>query len=271
MLIDKLKRKPPFFFFAKVWIVFRSVNFFRSLKDVLRYVLKSNETHSFTYALTEINEKYLCHTISIVTKESLATVKKYFDELKNDTELKKYLKEKIMLSEQKDKLDQRYEFTSRLAWYAIIRIIKPNVVVENGVSLGISALLMCRALQKNRIEGQPGKYIGIDIDPQAGFLVNDDFFGQEANILIGDALSVLKNFKESVDFYFSDGLRYFDYEKEEFNLLQPYLNAKSIIVSNKLYFSSALADFSEKNGRNLIYFKESPKHWYSGAGIGISY
>ena len=63
-----------------------------------------------------------------------------------------------------------------------------------------------------------------------------------------------------------------EYELVEFEMLKKSLGNSSVIVSNKLAFSDALADFSMANGRKLVIYKEDVlDHWYPGTLFGISY
>jgi putative aminopeptidase FrvX len=79
------------------------------------------------------------------------------------------------LKEKGKKLKRRYElifpipYARRIVWYALVRIFKPNVVVESGTEKGLGSLIINRALEKNGI----GQLHTLDIDIYAGSLFDD--------------------------------------------------------------------------------------------------
>ena len=57
-----------------------------------------------------------------------------------------------------------------------------------------------------------------------------------------------------------------------FDKIKAKLSDRAVILGDNSHWSPSLADFSERNGRNFIFFKEEPaQHWYPGAGIGFSF
>jgi predicted O-methyltransferase YrrM len=52
----------------------------------------------------------------------------------------------------------------RVAWYALIRIYKPKVIVETGTDKGIGSLVIQKALEKNGY----GTLYTLDIDRYSG-------------------------------------------------------------------------------------------------------
>lgn len=240
--------------------------------QVLRLSLKSRELGTFTYKLTSINQEFLLQNVSIITRLPYAQIKTFCDEITNNERLIDYAKKKIHNSQFRTIKDERCDFGSRIAYYCIVRALKLKTVVENGVELGYTGLILCEALLKNKEEGYPGDYYGFDIDPSAGLLINEPPYSETGRIITGESLDTLKAFSLPIDFYFSDGGRTPEYEKNEFNVLQEKIAKNSIVVSNKLGFSDALSQLSIKLNRNHIYFREEPlNHWYPGSHIGIMF
>ena len=70
--------------------------------------------------------------------------------------------------------------------------------------------------------------------------------------------------------YISDAEHNYDFEKREYELIINKMSNGSIIISDNN--SGSLSDFSKKNNKNILYFKEDPINtWYSGATTSISY
>lgn len=147
------------------------------------------------------------------------------------------------------------------------------VVVENGIEMGLTAMALCSAIAKNREEGFKGEYYGLDIDPDAGYFLLNSPFNEFAKLIINDSVNSLEQFKNKpIDFYFSDGLRTYEYEKKEFGVLIDKMAGQGVIVSNKANFSLALAEMASVKNKKFSYFQEQPlNHWYQGSGLGILY
>ena len=233
--------------------------------------LSSRETSTLTYKLTPANENYLMFLVAAVTGKDITTISGYFDEIKKNTELRDFVINKIASSHYRNKKDLRCDFGSRIAWYAIIRANKSKVVVENGIEMGLTALALCSAIARNREEGFEGEYYGLDINPEAGYLLTGSSFTAFTKLIINDSINSLAQFeKKPVDFYFSDGLRTYDYEKKEFAVLMDKVGTQAVIVTNKANFSSALAEMATEKKKRFAYFQEQPlDHWYPGSGLGI--
>lgn len=237
---------------------------------IFKWSVNSKEIGTFTYKLTDNNVEYLLHNISIITNLPFTQIENYYKEIYNDDKLKSYVINKIKNSQYKSTKDERCDFGSRIAYYCIIRAIKPKIVVENGVELGYTGIVLCSALLKNKSEGISGIYYGFDIDPNAGLLIRDELYNEIAYVITGESLETLAAFKQPIDFYFSDGERSLSYENEEFKLLQHKMTEFGVVVSNKLQFSNATAQFAKLMNKKLIYFREDPlNHWYPGSQIGI--
>ena len=237
---------------------------------IFKWAFNSKELHSFTYNLTPFNAEYLLHNLSIITNLPYKQIKFYFEEISLNKDIGKYISEKIKNSEYKYLKDQRSELGNRFIHYCIIRAIKPKIIVENGVELGYTGTIVCEALLKNINEGFIGKYYGLDIDSNSGYLIKDIKYNNISKILIGDSLNILSTFEKNIDYYFSDGERTYNYEKAEFELLKSKVNKSGIIVSNKLQISDCTSSFAKEMNRKHIYFREDPfNHWYPGSHIGI--
>lgn len=262
----------------KIWIL----NFFRRLHrasryfnnkyiQILKWGFRSREDTNFTYDLTPGNIKYLAHTISVVTKVSYSKIMSYLVEVQSDAALRESILSTLEKSDDRRFADKEVRFGRRIGWYAFVRIMKPKVVIETGVDKGLGSALLCAALLKNKEEGYEGKYFGTDINPKAGYLLAGKY-ATIGEILYGDSIKSLSEFKESIDLFINDSDHSSEYEYQEYLTIKPLITEKTIILGDNSHSTSKLAEFSEECGRSFIFFQETPlNHWYPGAGIGISF
>jgi predicted O-methyltransferase YrrM len=219
--------------------------------------------------LTEKNIQELAHTISLVARIDVKQSRAYIDEIRGDRELASHIR--ATLSADKSMSDSTMLLGRRIGWYALIRSLKPKTVVETGVHQGIGAVTIIRALEKNSDEGFPGKYFGTDIDPDAGVLITGSFLAT-GKVLYGDSIETLNQFTAEIDVFVNDSDHSADYEAREYEVVQTKLAKSAVILGDNSHATSSLVDFSFKNNRDFVLFREEPKdHWYPGAGIGISY
>lgn len=251
---------------------FKEVYFGDQLRTILPLVLKTGETHNFTYDLTETNLRYLSEMIGVATSTLPSIIESYIDEAIQDQDLRAYF-DRMMASHdgQKSPANTSSPFGRRLGWYAAARAVKPRIVIETGVERGHGALLLCAALLRNQREGFPGRYFGTDINPQAGWLLSGQY-ASVGKLLFGDSLTSLRGFAEPIDLFINDSDHSAEYEGQEYEVIAPKLSKKAIVLADNAHVTDKLAVFSRTMGRNFLMFREQPKdHWYPGAGIGISF
>lgn len=239
---------------------------FRLIND---WAKKKTELSNYYYDLSESNRSDLASLISAVTETPFEQVEALFDELENNENLRAH----ISNSWARDPMmsDAKLGYGRRLGWYAFIRILKPKIVVETGVHHGVGACVIASALIKNAEDGFVGQYFGTDIDKNAGKLLVQPYskFGK---ILYGDSIDSLKRLNESVDIFINDSDHSCEYEKSEYETINSKLSESALILGDNSHATNSLRIFSQSAGRKFIFFKEIPKkHWYPGAGIGISF
>jgi predicted O-methyltransferase YrrM len=162
-------------------------------------------------------------------------------------------------------------FGRRVGWYALVRALKPRVVVETGIEKGLGAMVLCAALQRNAEQGHPGRYYGTDIDPSAGMLLCEPY-SSIGKILYGDSIESLQALAPPIDLFINDSDHSAEYEAREYRTIAPKLSERAIIVGDNAHVTDELLKFSRENGRHFLFFREEPaNHWYLGAGIGLSF
>lgn len=252
---------------APTLIMFGLNKYKHKLWMVFKVAFTSKELNSYNYSLTTFNIEYLIQVCSIIANESYDTCSTYYHELINNAELKEYFQ-----GIKSDNFDSRFEFSGRILNYILIRSLKPKLVIENGVARGVNTILMCEALAKNRFEGQDEiAFLGLDINPNCGEFVKNRHY-DFCDFVIGDAIEFLKKHDVNIDYYFSDGCRTIEYEKEEFALLEPKMASNGVVVTNKGGFSNMLSQLAIKTGHGYMSFMEEvANHWYPGSNFGIMY
>jgi len=239
------------------------------LKLIKKWQFLKTETSNFYYELEKQNEFDLASLLSLITKTSFSEILSIFDELKNNDDLRTFISNNW--SSNSKKKDSIVGFGRRLGWYTLIRILKPKIVIETGVSDGIGSLVITAALIKNADEGILGKYYGTELDTNAGWMFREPYsnFGE---IIFGDSIDSLENFNEQIDMFINDSDHSAEYEYREYQSIKNKLSQNSFILGDNCHATDSLRNFSNRNGRDFVFFKELPRdHWYPGAGIGISF
>jgi hypothetical protein len=235
------------------------------------WLAKSREQSNFTYELTDLNQKQLAGTIDAVTNCGIVNCQSYFEEVKQDRGLRQHLNRKTLESPFGSTADLGGGFGRRIGWYAFVRITKPRIVVETGVDKGLGSCVIASALIRNAAEGFPGKYIGTDINPHAGYLFADSY-ASAGEILYGDSIESLSSISEPIDLFINDSDHSETYEANEYRVIHSKLRPGAIVIGDNAHATSALFDYSLRTNRRFLFFAEKPKdHFYPGAGIGISF
>lgn len=233
----------------------------------LQYILTDPEFANFTYEIGNIDE--LCDFLSGHLAAPLDLVQGYATELIQDIGLHRRLA--VRLSQRKDRKPAPL-YGRRIGWYCAVRILKPRLTIETGVSDGLGAAVLLRALQRNAEEGFPGRLVGIDIDPTSGWLLDAEL-RQGYELVIEDSKlalpRVLKG--QQLDLFIHDSNHTYEHEMREYELIESALAPNAVLLSDNAHAVSTLEDYAARRGRPYYFFHEQPlRHFYPGAGIGLS-
>jgi len=125
----------------------------------------------------------------------------------------------LQLNSTYDLTDLSKGYGRRLGWYALVRALKPHTVVETGVDKGLGSCVLVDALLRKRAEGHPGRYVGTDINPQAGWLFQGPY-REVGEIRYGDSLdSSLQQLEGPVDLFINDFDHSAEYEQWEYDCI----------------------------------------------------
>jgi hypothetical protein len=234
---------------------------------VLMWTFQSREDTNFTYPLERDNERYLAHAIALATGATATESAFYIEEAKNDEQLRRHVIESTKIGPDRSYSDLRCDLGRRLGWYAVVRILKPKVVVETGIDKGLGSVVICAAILKNGM----GSYFGTDINPKAGALLKGPY-ATVGKILFGDSIESLKSFEQTIDLFINDSDHSEEYESKEYEVIEKNLLPGSIVLGDNAHVASKLEKWSMAKGRKFLFWKEQPAgHWYAGAGIGFSF
>jgi hypothetical protein len=241
------------------------------IDEWISWLALSNEQTNFTYGLTRLNELQLAGFTDVITDCGIEKCLQYFNELKQDKVLREHLDQKTLASPERQFADLGGGFGRRIGWYAFVRITKPKLVVETGVDKGLGSCVIAAALMRNAAEGYPGRYLGTDINPKAGYLFSDSY-ADMGKILYGDSIESLSSLTDSIDLFINDSDHSQDYEAREYQVIHSKLSENAIILADNAHATDALFDYSLRENKKFLFFKEQPEsHFYPGAGIGVSF
>ncbi len=211
--------------------------------------------------------------MAVATQSTPAAVLPYIVEAEQDEALARHIA--AISAQQPDHVravsDSSVKFGRRLGWYAVVRALKPRFIIETGVDKGLGAVLLCAALKRNAEEGSPGRYLGTDINPAAGYLLTSPY-DAFSHIAYGDSLNTLASITDEVDVFINDSDHSAAYEADEYTCIAPRLSKDAVVLGDNAHSTTKLSEFANQSGRKFLYWQEKPiDHWYPGAGIGFAF
>lgn len=139
----------------------------------LSYVLFDPELESFSFELAD--EHGVLAALAVALECSDDELARYAAETHTDPELNARLTRHVRW---RMDFKRHMPIGSRLVWYVTARALKPELIVETGVYMGLGSLVLLRALERNAEEGHPGELMSFDTNPLAGMLVRKELRGR---------------------------------------------------------------------------------------------
>lgn len=142
--------------------------------------------------------------------------------------------------------------------YLITRILRPKILVETGVSSGVSTAFILKGLSDNK----NGKLYSIDLpnsDPDGviipkgkppGWVVPDELRDKH-ELIIGDSKVELPKLLEklkTIDWFFHDSLHTYEFMSWEYEQAWAHIRKEGILLSDDITWNAAFSDFVEKVG-----------------------
>jgi hypothetical protein len=238
----------------------------RVLAHSVDWLVHDRETTNFTYELTEINRDQLAWFVSTVTGATVRQVRQWFAELETDGRFRSAVTARLASNPTRRICAERPRLGRRYGWYALVRALQPEVVVETGTHLGLGSCVIAAALLRNG----HGRLATIDIDDDSGYLIGEPWM-EVVDRHVGSSLDVLEKLRD-VDMFLHDSLHTHEYETKELTAVEPNLRPGAVVLSDNAHDSTALSEWAERNGRQYLFFREQPTgHWWPGDGIGIAW
>jgi len=167
--------------------------------------------------------------------------------------------------------------------YAVVRLMKPNVVVETGVAEGLSSWFILLALEQNGrgilhsidlpnqdIELFPGGPRQTEILPdgkQTGFIVPENL-RTHWQLHLGNAKELLPRLLHSlgkIDIFLHDSLHTYDHMMFEYRTAWAYLREGGVLLSDDVDLHTALSDFAAEANCPHVIFNFVPRSKGVGA------
>lgn len=236
-----------------------------ALSRSARWLVRSREHTNFTYDLTRLNLEHLAWWVAGVTGVSAKQARAYIDEA-SSSKLHEHVREATATSSRRGLADTEVRLHKRLGWYALVRALRPEHIVETGTDKGLGSVVLAAALLRN---GR-GRLTTIDVNPEAGYLIRGDY-AKVTKLRIGDSVAALAALTERVDLFLHDSLHTLEHELAEYSAVAPHLCEGAVVLSDNAHVTDALPTWAEATGRRFSYFQERPAdHWYPGGGIGLA-
>jgi hypothetical protein len=239
----------------------------RVLGASARWLALSREHTNYTYRLTERNREHLAWWLVSVTGADIVEVRRFMSELEDDDSLRQHVASAGKASARRGVADREVRYGRRVGWYALVRILRPELIVETGTDKGLGSCVLAAALLANG----SGRLQTIDINPDSGYLITGDY-ADVTERAMDDSLLVLTRDQRPVDLFLHDSWHSFAHETSELEAVAPRLTTRAVVLSDNAHATDALMHWAERDGRRFSFFAEQPAdHWYPGGGIGASW
>lgn len=236
------------------------------LHESATWLLRSREHTNYTYDLTPRNLEHLAWWVATLTGAPVQQVRAVIAEAQSDGELHEHIRRGIEASDRRGLADRKVRLGRRLGWYALVRVLRPDHVVETGTDKGHGSVVLAAALLRN---GR-GRLTTIDIHPDSGYLISGPY-AKVADRIVGDSIAALGDVR-GVDIFLHDSLHTFGHEAAELAAVGPRLTSNALVLSDNAHATDALMRWAEQSGRQFSFFREQPaEHWYPGSGIGAAW
>ena len=233
----------------------------------LRYLVSDPELTNFTYPIA--NQDELAQFVADATGIPVAEVIPFLNEVEQNALISRTLAN----SPSRILMHKRHSyFGRRLIWYAIARIMKPEVIVETGIHDGLGSVLLLAALQMNAEDGVERRLISVDIAPSSGWLIPTSLKGRWTSVF-GSTFDVLEGAVAGhrIGMFIHDSDHTYECEKFEFTTALAHAADTITLISDNSHATSALRDICRENDIRFEYFAEKTQnHFYPGAGNGVA-
>ena len=153
------------------------------------------------------------------------------------------------------------ENTTSFFIYALVRSIRPNVILETGVANGHSTYFILNALANNKA----GKLHSIDVNAKAGALIQEDERDRWDLSIMPGFLTRKRDFKGAIDrigtidVFFHDSNHFYYWQNFEYNSVLPKIRQGGYLLSDDVDYSYAFLDLSKKQSLEPTFITDYRK------------
>jgi hypothetical protein len=196
-------------------------------------------------------EGFTRHQISNLIEVDKATVAKVYGSILDDTELERQIGEALS-----GVFYGQVSFTVGHLLYALCRLLKPKVVVETGVSSGVSSAFILKALKDN----SGGILHSIDLPAlppglKVGFVVPKDL-ESSWNLHLGVSSQLLPKLisdLEAVDIFVHDSEHTYVNMMFEYETAWPWIREGGLLLSDDVNRNQAFGEFAHRINRRVRF------------------
>jgi len=214
------------------------------------FVSPSHSLWAFKYHYRRVPERAFIEFLAKKYGCSLRDIDAAYNDLKNNSSIWNDLARKLSLYPNGYGLQMTKEAA---ALYLLVRLTKPDRVIETGVSVGVSSAHILSALEDNN----KGELHSIDLPPdnlpagkKCGWAVPESLRSRW-NLHIGDAKNLLEPLLDSlqeIDFFIHDSLHTYDHMMWEFRTAWKYLSQQGLLLAHDVGRNKAFSDFMKEKG-----------------------
>lgn len=236
--------------------------------EAARYVLLDPEVGDFSYELR--NEDEFAQGIADALGVPVARIREAFAEVRASPALTTGLR---ATTRRRPDMKRHIGFGPRLAWYAIVRVRRPQLVAETGIKHGFGSLVLLEALRRNAEEGHEGRLISADLDPDAGWVVPADLATRWTKVTgyAAEAIEAALRPEDRVDVLIHDTPPLAEIERAEYAVALAHGAPEVLLVSGSNGDQTGvLPALAAEHGAAYHLVREVPDHVYPGQGVGLA-
>jgi predicted O-methyltransferase YrrM len=236
-----------------------------SIRRHWQLVLSSPEPDNYTYEIA--NESELALWAATVSGGDVDAARAIVQEPHHDVELTERLQNATAGHWLWTKRSP--PFGKRLGWYALVRALRPQLVIEVGAHDGLGSLLVLRALELNEQDGVSGRLVSFDVNRSAGWLVGSHPLWDLRIESSRQGLTEVLTATGPLDIFIYDGWHTHEAEYADLEVAAAHLSSDGVLISDDAQVTRALSDLCRRTGYGYFEFQEVPVgHFYPGAVLG---
>lgn len=236
------------------------------LSTSVRWLFGTREHSNYTADLTPRSVAYLSAYVSVLSGRSIHDCADYIEEVLGDSELAAHIEDATLRSSRRGISDTTARIGRRAGWYALVRALRPQHIVETGTDKGLGSVVLAAALLRNG----SGRLTTIDINEESGFLISGPY-AAVTDRRIGSSIDVLSTLA-GIDMFIHDSNHDPDFETQELIAVESRLTPGSMVLTDNSQSSTALFEWSLDRGRAFLDFRDEPAiEVIKADGIGASW